>query len=198
MCFGRLFGFVRRFWCQHLVSLKLLNLVQISSCFFKNNTCSTFDTKFVISLHIIRILASWFLKNYSCQLKTIHLLNLVYHLIRIIYLVVLEYHKYHEYHNTKFSIKSTIFVDTKFRILSTKFRSTVVLLYVHDEYICMCSSSKVNKNRRSDGQQRTRRFMHNSSSIRNNPRPSRPVLDFRFVIYGAIRNLYRRRSKIVL
>ena len=51
----------------------------ISSCFFKNNTCFTFNTKFAISLHIIRILAPGFLKNYSClTLKTIHLLNLVY------------------------------------------------------------------------------------------------------------------------
>ena len=53
----------------HLVSSK----PQISSCFFKNNTCFTFNTKFVISLHIIRILAAGFLKNYSClTLKTIH------------------------------------------------------------------------------------------------------------------------------
>ena len=65
----------------HLVSSK----PHISSCFFKNNTCFTFNTKFAISLHIIRILAPGFLKNYSClTLKTIHLLNLVYHVIRYI------------------------------------------------------------------------------------------------------------------
>ena len=46
----------------HLVSSK----PQISSCFFKNNTCFTFNTKFAISLHIIRILVPGFLKNYSC------------------------------------------------------------------------------------------------------------------------------------
>ena len=52
----------------HLVSSK----PQISSRFFKNNTCFTFNTKFAISLHIIRILAPGFLKNYSClTLKTI-------------------------------------------------------------------------------------------------------------------------------
>ena len=73
----------------HLVSSK----PQISSRFFKNNTCFTFNTKFAISLHIIRILAPGFLKNYSClTLKTIHLLNLVYHVIRIV-IVLLMYPK---------------------------------------------------------------------------------------------------------